>query len=282
MPRALFAALLVLACVTTPLAQARPKIGETITTESGLIYKFTQQGKGPAPQTGDLMVIHGIGTLTDGKEFWNTRTDGNLYEYTLGVDSVIRGFSEGMRYVREGDRVIITMKPELGYGERERTGIPANSTLIFDYEILAVKPLSFLKLMRDGIAAGTVDEAIAKAKATTNLKDYYVSASSIQAAANAANRKEAGSNEKVLTLGLTLLPDAYQLHQALGRAQIAREDKAAAIKSLEAALKLNPRKTPTEMRDHEAATKGAGGDKVVRRPHGFVVPRHLHAAAGAV
>jgi len=261
MPRALFAALLVLACVTTPLAQARPKIGETITTESGLIYKFTQQGKGPAPQTGDLMVIHGIGTLTDGKEFWNTRTDGNLYEYTLGVDSVIRGFSEGMRYVREGDRVIITMKPELGYGERERTGIPANSTLIFDYEILAVKPLSFLKLMRDGIAAGTVDEAIAKAKATTNLKDYYVSASSIQAAANAANRKEAGSNEKVLTLGLTLLPDAYQLHQALGRAQIAREDKAAAIKSLEAALKLNPRKTPTEMRDHEAATKALAAIK---------------------
>ena len=74
-----------------------PKIGETITTESGLVYKFTQLGKGPQPQTGDLMVIHGIGTLADGKEFWNTRTEGSPYEYTLGVDSVIRGFSEGMR-----------------------------------------------------------------------------------------------------------------------------------------------------------------------------------------
>ena len=142
------------------------------------------------------MVIHGIGTLADGKEFWNTRTDGSPYEYTLGVDSVIRGFSEGMRHVREGDRIIITMKPELGYGARERTGIPANSTLVFDYEILAVKPLSFAKLMREAIAAGTVDEAIAKVKATPNLKDYYVSASSIQAAANAANRKEAGHQRK--------------------------------------------------------------------------------------
>ena len=254
MTRRLCAVLLFLGIAWPALAQTRPKIGETITTDSGLIYKFTQLGNGPQPQTGDLMVIHGIGTLADGKEFWNTRTDGAPYEYTLGVDSVIRGFSEGMSHVREGDRIIITMKPELGYGARERTGIPANSTLVFDYEILAVKPLSFARLMRDAIAAGTVDEAIAKVKAQPNLKDYYVSASSIQAAANAANRKEAGTNEKVLALGLTLLPEAYQLHQTLGRLQAARGDKPAAIKSYEAALKLNPRKTAAEIRDHETTT----------------------------
>lgn len=254
MTRHLLLALLALGCSAPSFAQDRPKVGETVTTESGLIYKFTQLGAGPQPQTGDLMVIHGIGTLADGKEFWNTRTDGSAYEYTLGVDSVIRGFSEGMKYVREGDRIIITMKPELGYGARERPGIPANSTLTFDYEILAVKPLTFVKLMREAMAAGTVDEAIAKAKATPNLRDYYVSASSIQAAANAANRKEAGTNEKVLALGLTLLPNAYQLHQSLGRAQAMRGDKAAAIKSYEAALKLNPKKTPAEIRDFETTT----------------------------
>jgi len=259
MTRHLLLALLA-AGIAAPLDGARGAvaqdrtIGKTITTESGLVYKFTQLGTGPQPQTGDLMVIHGIGTLTDGKEFWNTRTEGSPYEYMLGVDSVIRGFSEGMRFVREGDRLIITMKPELGYGARERTGIPANSTLTFDYEILAVKPLSFVKLMRDAIAAGTVDEAIAKAKATPSLKDYYVSASSVQAAANAANRKEPGSNEKVLALGLTLLPEAYQLHQALARLQATRGDKPAAIKSYETALKLNPKKTAAEIRDHETAT----------------------------
>jgi hypothetical protein len=235
-------------------SQDRPKIGETITTESGLVYKFTQLGNGPEPQTGDLMVIHGIGTLADGKEFWNTRTEGSPYEYTLGVDSVIRGFSEGMRHVREGDRIIITMKPELGYGARERPGIPANSTLTFDYEILAVKPLSVAKLLREAMTAGTVDEAIAKVNATPNLKGYYVSAPSMQSAANAANRKEPGANEKVLALGLSLLPDAYQLHQTLGRLQAARGDKPAAIKSYETALKLNPNKTTAEMRDYETTT----------------------------
>jgi len=254
MTRQLLAALVVLPLASPAFAQDRPKIGETITTESGLIYTFTQLGGGPQPKTGDLMVIHGIGTLADGKEFWNTRTEGAPYEYTLGVDSVIKGFSEGMGRVREGDRIIITMKPELGYGARERTGIPANSTLVFDYEILAVKPLSFVKLIRDGISAGTVDEAIATARATPNLKSYYVSASSIQAAASAANRKEAGTNDKVLALGLMLLPDAYQLHQALGRIQATRGDKPAAIKSYEAALKFNPRKTAAELRDFDATT----------------------------
>jgi hypothetical protein len=254
MTRHLFVALLALGIAAPALAQDRPKTGETITTESGLVYKFTQLGNGPQPQTGDLMVIHGIGTLSDGKEFWNTRTDGSPYEYTLGVDSVIRGFSEGMRHVREGDRLIITMKPELAYGPRERPGIPANSTLVFDYEILAVKPLSVAKLMRDAMAAGTVDEAIAKVMATPNLKDYYVSVSSMQAAANAANRKEAGTNEQVLALGLTLLPNAYQLHQTLGRLQATRGDTSAAIKSYETALKLNSKKTATEIRDHETTT----------------------------
>ncbi|HKW00811.1 MAG TPA: FKBP-type peptidyl-prolyl cis-trans isomerase [Vicinamibacterales bacterium] len=253
MHRYLFVALLAAGIATPAVAQDRV-IGRSVTTESGLIYKFTQLGNGPQPQTGDLMVIHGIGTLADGKEFWNTRTDGSPYEYTLGVDSVIRGFSEGMRFVREGDRIVITMTPELAYGARERPGIPANSTLVFDYEILAVKPLSLARLVREAIAAGTVDEAIASVKATPNLKNYYVSASSIQAAANAANRKEAGANEKVLALGLTLLPNAYQLHQTLGRLQATRGDKPAAIKSYETALQLNQNKTPAEIRDHETAT----------------------------
>lgn len=256
--------LLTFACAAPSLAQDRPKIGESIATESGLVYRFTKLGNGPQPQTGDLMIIHGIGTLADGTEFWNTRTDGSPYEYSLGVDSVIRGFSEGMRYVREGDRIVITMKPELAYGARERPGIPANSTLVFDYEILAVKPLSFVKLLRDAIAVGTVDEAIAKVSATQNLKNYYVSASSIQAAANAANRKEAGANEKVLALGLTLLPDAYQLHQTLGRLEAARGDKPAAIKSYEAALKLNPNKTPAQIRDYEATTAALAALRVSR------------------
>jgi len=235
----------------------RPAIGQVITTPSGLSYKFTKLGKGVKPEKGDLMIIHGIGMLTDGKEFWNTRTDNAPYEYSLGVDSVIKGFSEGMQEVRGGDRIVITMKPELAYGERgqPRSNIPPNATLVFDYEILAVKPQSFVELMRDGIAAGTVDEAIARAKTTKNLKNYYFSPSSVQAAVGAANRKQAGEGEKVLAFAISLQPKMYQLHQSLGASQARRGAKAEAIKSYETALKLNRNKTAAEVRDHETATK---------------------------
>jgi FKBP-type peptidyl-prolyl cis-trans isomerase len=77
------------------------------------------------------MIIHGIGLFTDGREFWNTRSDGNLWEYNFAVDRIIRGTEEGLREVREGDRVMMIMKPELAYGERGNPGsnIPPNATL---------------------------------------------------------------------------------------------------------------------------------------------------------
>ena len=233
----------------------RPAIGETVTTASGLSYVFTKQGTGTRPQPGDLLVIHGIGRFPDGKEFWNTRTEGPPYEYTPGVDRVIRGFEEGMRDVREGDRIVITMKPELAYGERGNRDIPPNATLVFDYEILAVESLSIARLLRDGMEAGTLDTALTRARGLSNLREHYVSATSIRSLASSANRRKAGDGEKVLIFGLTLLPDAYMLHQALAREQSQRGAAGDAIRSYEAALRLNPKKTDAERRDHEAATK---------------------------
>ena len=125
--------------------QERPKIGETITTESGLVYKFTQLGKGPQPQTGDLMIIHGIGTHVDGKEFWNTRTDNSPWRHPRRRQRdpwILRGHAQCAR----GRSHHHHDEAGLAYGVRERTGIPANSTLVFDYEILAVKPRSFARL----------------------------------------------------------------------------------------------------------------------------------------
>jgi len=161
------------------------------------------------------MVIHGIGRFPDGKEFWNTRTEGTPYEYTPGVDRVIRGFEEGMRNVREGDRLVITMKPELAYGERGNRDIPPNATLVFDYEILAIEPLSIARLVREGIEAGTLDATLNRARGLSTLREHYVSVTSIKSLASAANRRKAGDGEKVLLFGLALLPDAQPLQKAL-------------------------------------------------------------------
>jgi hypothetical protein len=172
-----------------------------------------------------------------------------------GIDRVIRGFEEGMRVVREGDRIVITMKPELGYGERGNRDIPPNTTLVFDYEVLSVHPLSIARLIRDGMESVGLDAVLARARGLASIKEYYVSAGGIQSLANAANRRQAGDGEKVLAFGLTLLPDAHALHQALARAQNQRGAAADAIRSYEAALRLNPKKTDADRRDHEAAAK---------------------------
>jgi FKBP-type peptidyl-prolyl cis-trans isomerase len=201
------------------------------------------------------MIIHGIGRFPDGKEFWNTRTEGAPYEYASGVDRVIRGFEEGMREVREGDRIVITMKPELAYGASGNREIPPNATLVFDYEILAVEPLSIARLLREAVEAGTLDAALTRTRGLSNLTEYCVSAASIRTLASSANRRKAGDGEKVLARGLTLLPDAYMLHQSLAREQSQRGATADAIRSYEAALRLNPKMTDAERRDHEAATK---------------------------
>ena len=105
----------------------RPRLGDTVTTASGLRYLFVKHGGGPRPQTGDVMSIHGIGLFTDGKEFWNTRTDSSLWVYRFGVDRIIRGTEEGLREVREGDRIIMILKPELAYGGARQPPIKHSS-----------------------------------------------------------------------------------------------------------------------------------------------------------
>ena len=152
------------------------------------------------------------------------------------------------------DRIIITMKPDLAYGVRERTGIPANSTLVFDYEILAVKPRSFARARAGRDCGRHGGRSHREGEGDAGSRELLRQPVKRPGGCECGESQGAGRQRKVLALGLTLLPDAYQLHQTLGRLQATRGDKAAAIKSYETALKLNPKKTAAEIRDHETAT----------------------------
>ena len=242
---------LVLIATSAQAQQLRP-VSDTTTTASGLRYVFLKRGTGPRPRAGDVIVVHGIGRLTDGTEFWNTRTDNEPFAYTAGVDGVIRGFEEGMKYVRQGDRIEIHMKPELAYGTRGSNGIPPNAALIFDYEVLTVYSLSLTNLLRPGL--GNIDSTLAAVRALPNLKDYYVSEASLQSDANRAAWSDPANREKVLKFGISLMPDSYRLYQSLARAQAQRAAVAEAITSYEAALRLNPRRTAAQQTDHTNTT----------------------------
>ena len=65
--------------------------------------------------------------------------------------------------------------------------------------------------------ANNLDAALARARGLSNVREYYVSVPGLLALANAANRRQAGDGEKVLEFGVTLLPDAQALQQALAK-----------------------------------------------------------------
>ena len=76
-----------------------------------------------------------VGKLLNGKVF-DYSEEGKPYELTVGTDHSIEGLSKGVVGLQRGSRAIIYCPPEYAYGERETSDIPANSTLMFEVEIV--------------------------------------------------------------------------------------------------------------------------------------------------
>lgn len=95
-------------------------------------------GEGTAAEAGTDIAVHYIGRLTDGTVFDSSLDRGVPFIFTLGVGQVIRGWDEGLVGMRVGGRRLLTIPPEYAYGDQEVGPIPANSTLIFEVELLGV------------------------------------------------------------------------------------------------------------------------------------------------
>lgn len=108
-------------------------------TSSGLKYKIIQKGTGVQPKQGDKVSVHYVGTLLDGTKFDSSRDRGQPFSFGIGTGQVIRGWDEGIALLHVGDKAILTIPPDLGYGAQAAGTIPANSTLIFEVELMEVK-----------------------------------------------------------------------------------------------------------------------------------------------
>ena len=98
-------------------------------------------GIGDSPKQGQTVVVHYTGWLTNGTKFDSSVDRGEPFEFQIGVGQVIKGWDEGVITMRIGGKRKLTIPPDLAYGEREVGGglIPANSTLIFEVELLDLK-----------------------------------------------------------------------------------------------------------------------------------------------
>ncbi|MBU6431028.1 MAG: FKBP-type peptidyl-prolyl cis-trans isomerase [Patescibacteria group bacterium] len=90
-------------------------------------------------KNGDLVSIHYVGALENGKKFDSSIDRGQPFEFTLGAGQVIKGFDKGILGMKVGEKKRIVISPEDGYGNRQVGSIPPNSTLIFDVELLGIK-----------------------------------------------------------------------------------------------------------------------------------------------
>lgn len=94
-------------------------------------------------KTGDVLVMNYTGKFTNGKVF-----DSNVlpefghvepFEFKLGAGMVIKGWDEGLVGMKIGEKKTLTIPPEKAYGPNDYNGIPGNSTLIFDVELVDIK-----------------------------------------------------------------------------------------------------------------------------------------------
>jgi peptidylprolyl isomerase len=112
---------------------------KVITTKSGLKYVDRKVGDGKEAKAGDTVSVHYTGTFTDGKKFDSSLDRGKPFEFELGAGNVIKGWDEGIAGLKEGGKRKLIIPPDLGYGAKARGPIPANSTLIFEVELVKVK-----------------------------------------------------------------------------------------------------------------------------------------------
>ncbi len=96
-------------------------------------------GTGAIAEAGDKISAHYVGTLPDGRVFDSSRDRGTPISFTLGVGQVIRGWDEGLQGMRVGGKRILTIAPAYGYGSQAVGTIPANSTLVFEVELVGVE-----------------------------------------------------------------------------------------------------------------------------------------------
>jgi peptidylprolyl isomerase len=110
-----------------------------VTHPSGLVTQVLVPGEGDAAKKGDKVKVHFVGRVLDGGVFDSSRARNAPFSFWVGEGQVIPGWDEGLLGMKEGETRQLVVPPLLGYGSDPKPGIPPNSTLVFEIELLDVR-----------------------------------------------------------------------------------------------------------------------------------------------
>jgi peptidylprolyl isomerase len=132
---------------TTPTTPANPALAKkpTIPRQNGpapkaLVVRDLVRGTGPAAKAGQTVSVQYVGVLyKNGKQFDASWDRGQPFTFPLGTGMVIPGWDQGVVGMRVGGRRQLVIPPALAYKSVARPGIPPNSTLVFDIDLLSAQ-----------------------------------------------------------------------------------------------------------------------------------------------
>mgnify|MGYP002398169862 CR=1 FL=1 len=119
--------------------QIKSQWPDAITTPSGLKYVVVAEGEGDTPTKGALVTVHYTGKLLNGKKFDSSYDRGQPIDFPVGKGQVIKGWEEALLSMKKGEKRVLIIPPELGYGPAGRGPIPPNATMVFDVELVNFK-----------------------------------------------------------------------------------------------------------------------------------------------
>ncbi|KAJ3440676.1 fk506-binding protein [Anaeramoeba flamelloides] len=200
-----------------------------------IIKKVIREGSGEHPKKLSKVRIHYVNTTLDGTPFDSSRQRETPFEFEVGSKRVIDGWEIGILTMRQGEIAIFTIEPELGYGNQKiGSKIPANSTLVFEIEVLNIdnsvclenQMLKLTELKNEG-------NTFFKTRKFQEAEGKYLE--SLESVKKIPRRTlEPEEKKQVVGLQTTLLLNASM-------SEIKLEKFAKSLKNCEEALKLDPK-----------------------------------------
>ena len=120
----------------------RTDLGSSTTLPSGLVIKDITVGTGEEATTGAKCLVHYVMWVNNKPEIHQSSRHEpvpNPFSFEIGKGQTIAGFNMAVQGMHVGGRRVVTIPSTLGYGAAAQTGIPSNSTLHYDLELVAIK-----------------------------------------------------------------------------------------------------------------------------------------------